>query len=78
MPRSHDQLLDDALYPIKQTHGLPLRCQCESLDCTHAYLGEAAGEHRAMYVGRVCDACALTHMFPYLVTAMGLPTYPDA
>lgn len=41
-------------------------CQCESLDCTHAYLSVPAGHRRAWFIGGICDDCADTHMRPYL------------
>jgi hypothetical protein len=32
----------------------------------HDYLAVPAGERHALYVGRICDLCADTHMKDYL------------
>lgn len=35
----------------------------------HAYQAVDAGEHRAMFVGEVCDTCAATCVADYLIKA---------
>jgi hypothetical protein len=47
-------------------------CGCEHVShmeegTGHLYMGVRAGQQKAQHVGRVCDACAATHMKPYLV-----------
>ncbi|GFG65783.1 hypothetical protein MKUB_32730 [Mycobacterium kubicae] len=46
-------------------------CNCESVDCRHAYMGVPAGDVRVMYVGRVCDDCAASHLAPYVANGTG-------
>lgn len=52
------------------------RCQCEHGDHEaggggHPGLAWPAGVRLAMYVGRVCDGCAVTHLAEYLVGVDG-------
>lgn len=53
-------------------------CQCEhisheqSVATAHPYVGVPAGAHRADYVGRVCDECALGHLAEYLINDGGV------
>lgn len=47
-------------------------CQCEHTDhenapAGHRYLGVPAGQHRAHYVGPICDDCARGHLADYLL-----------
>ena len=55
----------DTVTPDPPTPDTPF-CGCLSVHCTHGYLAVRAGEYEAMFVGPVCDACASTHMRPYL------------
>ena len=59
----------------------PEPCGCEHADhfpehplatrLDHEYLAVPAGSARAMYVGLVCDSCAMGHMAPYVVSRNG-------
>ncbi len=66
----YDAARDDVLRLLADQPG-PTTCQCEHASDVpggdgHACLSVLAGDARAQHVGAICEACAQTHMAPYL------------